>query len=189
MLFPVLDVPVVVRYTAIDVTPCVTIVKADEYFLKRMYVEIKNKQYIRKKYSCDLWINIWANDERSRHDLIDDVNNRILEAEANHYSTCANFNCEDKSCKLLNATCKSLTATTPRTLKMQCPLDKGYINFFKHNKILKNTFKIESTTNLDDLSVAEPVLRTIFKLNFQYYKDHLIGGSTFNKFEIDEEIL
>lgn len=187
LLEPV-PVPVAVKYTAMDVTPCITIMQADETFLGRKYVEIHHEQYIEKKYDNTLWVNIWANDERTRHELVREVHDRIFQAESNYYTTCPYYNCNTEECHQLAETCEVITRTNPRTKKGQCPNLKIYDSWFKKNHILKNTFKIESVTNEDELDIAEPVLRTIFKINLKYNQYWNIGGVLFENIDIEELI-
>lgn len=183
LLKPVIGVPIMVKYASIDYTPCITIQQVDETFQRREYVEIEKEQYIRKKYSSDIWINIWCNSEKERHGLIGLIQERIFQAESNHYTTCSNYNFDDGTCEFLESKCEVLTHNTPRTCKKQCPRLDVYKSFFKTNNIIKNSFHVNSTTNLDELDVAEPVLRTIFKINLDYYQYHKIGGRLFENIE------
>lgn len=182
-------VPIIKGYAEIDSTPCITIQTADETFVKRRYVEIDNIQYIQKRYQTDVWINIWCNSNKQRISIIQQVQNRILQAEANHYSTCKNYNMQDKSCEVLNDTCKALTKNKHRAHKNQCPNLDIYTSFFKHYHIIKNTFSINSITDLDELNIHEPVLRSILKLKMNYYSYYKIGGEVYTQLEIDEELL
>lgn len=180
-------IPIIMGYPKIDNTPCITINQADETFKKKRYVEIDTIQYLRKRYSSDLWINIWCNNNKERNSLIKQINHRIFQAEANHYSTCANYN--NGKCEVIESECEALTCETPRTLKGQCPNLKIYNSFFNFNHIKKNTFHINSITNLDELNITEPVLRSIFKLKMDYIVYYKIGGITFDKIHLDEDLL
>lgn len=189
LLKPTTDIPIVVKYTPLDYTPCITIQQVDETFQRREYVEIHNEQYIRKKYSSDIWINLWCNNEKERHLLIELIQNRIFQAEANHYTTCNHYNFEDERCSVLESKCEALTRNTNRTNKEQCPHLDIYQSFFKTNHIIKNSFHINSITNLDELDIAEPILRTIFKINLDYYQYCHIGGRVFENIRLKEELL
>ena len=74
------------RYKPIDVTPCITVNQASE-------VQVSAKQmsgpeeFIRLEYDAEVWINIWCNTEEQRTTLIDEVELRIFQALANHYTT------------------------------------------------------------------------------------------------------
>lgn len=177
------------RYRPKDISPCVTISLADENLIKQKYVEIDNVQYISKRYSADVWINIWCNTEEERHTLSSEINNRILQAEANHHTTCANFNFQNKYCSKTDETCDALTSQNGRTNKSQCPKLQDYQSFFKQNNIVKRTFAIQSVTDLDELDSSETVLRTIFRLNMEYYAFYEIGGRTFDSIKISEGLL
>ena len=175
------------RYIPRDITPCITINLADESFIKRDYIELNHTQYIRKRYNAELWINLWCNTEEERQNLINNVRNRILQAEANHYTTCKHYNADQ--CDKTENTCEALTSNNGRANKKQCPNLSHYVSFFKQNNIPKRTFKIISVTNQDELDVSETILRTIFRLNMDYYMFYGIGGRLFNSITINEDLL
>lgn len=185
----IMEIPIVVKYTPLDYTPCITIQQVDGRCQRREYVEIHNEQYIRKKYSSDIWINIWCNNEKERRQLISLIQERILQAEANHYTTCKHYNSVDETCSVLESKCEALTRNTNRTNKKQCPRLDIYQSFFKTHHIIKNSFRIYSITNRDELDVAEPVLRTIFKIDLDHYQYYKIGGRVFNDIKLNEELL
>lgn len=174
-------VPIMLGYAEIDSTPCITIATADETFQRRRYVEIQNKQYLQKRYSTDVWINVWANMNKQRHELVQQVNNRILQAEANHHTTCKHYNLLDQTCKITESTCESITNTGQkhRPHKGQCPDLNKYCSFFKTHNIIKNTFYIDGVTDLDELDLHDPILRTIIKTKMNYYIYYMIGGDTY----------
>lgn len=177
------------RYRPNDISPCVNVSLAEESLIKQKYVEIDNVQYISKRYSADLWINIWCNIEEERQTLITEINNTILKAEANHYSTCANFNPVNWKCNATMNECEALNTLNGRTNKKQCPNLQSYQSFFKHNNIVKRTFSINSVTDLDELDTSETILRTIFKTQMEYYTFYRIGGRTYDSIDIREELL
>lgn len=176
------------RYIPRDITPCVTVVLADESFIKRDYIEINNIQNIRKRYNAELWINIWCNTEEERQSLIDEITLRINQAEANHYTTCTYHSQENKCNKTMND-CEALTSQNGRANKKQCPHPDNYESFFKRNNIPKRTFNINSITDLDELDTSETLLRTIFRLNMNFYSFYPIGGRLFNSIDISEDLL
>ena len=176
------------RYISKDITPCITLLVADERFIRRKYVEINTIEYIQKRYNAELWINIWCQTEEERQQLITQINNRILQAEANHYTTCAHYQL-DETCNITGEECEALTSTNGRAVKNQCPNLEIYQSFFKLNHIPKRTFHISSITDLDELDLSEPLLRTIFKLEMDYFTYYEIGGKTFEDFIVSEELL
>ncbi|KZX11370.1 hypothetical protein MBORA_16150 [Methanobrevibacter oralis] len=186
-IVPDADVYIGNRFSPDDKTPAVIIDLVDETFIRKHYITLEGVQYLRKLYDVDIWINIYANNEEDRQSIIEDVTNRILQAETNHYTTCANYN--KTSCSETGNTCEALTSTSGRANKKQCPDLNIYKSFFKQNHIQKQTFKIIGVTNLDDLNVTGPVLRTIFKLNMEYYSYYPIGGRTFNSISIDGDLI
>ncbi len=172
------------RYRPSDITPCVNLLLADETFIRRRYVEINHIQYIQQHYNAELWINVWCNTEQERQTLINQIDNRIKQALANHYTTCTYFN--DNICSKTNETCEALTSQSGRANKNQCPNLLNYQSFFNLNHIPKRTFKLTSVTDLDELNASETLLRSIFKLNMDYYTYYEIGGRTFTDLIFEE---
>lgn len=168
-----------------DASPCVQINLAAENSVRRTYEEITCKQYIKKEYSAELWINIWCNSEEQRETLINQIENRINQALANHYTTCPFYT--EINCSKTNERCEALTSHGYRANKKQCPNLELYKSFFKYNNISKRTFKVLSITNLDDLTLSEILLRTIFKLEMNYFKYYEIGGRPLKNFNIIEK--
>ena len=168
-----------------DISPCVQLKLAAENSIRRKTVEIDCKQYIQKEYTAELWIDIYCNTEEQREKLIQQIKNRINQALANHYTTCANY--DNDLCSKTDETCKALTSNNSRSNKNQCPDLEIYDSFFKHNHITKRTFKKLSETNLDELEISESLLRTQFKFEMNYYTYYLIGGRPFEDYCIDKE--
>ncbi len=177
------------KYSPQDNSPCITLNLADESFIRDRYVEIDNIQHIQKRYNADLWINLWCNSEEERTDMINDTTRRINEALANHYTTCSHFNRDDDICIKTSRVCESLNSQNGRANKKQCPQIQLYESFFTRNHIPKRTFCIDSITNLDELELTQPLLRTIFRLNMDYFTYYPIGGRVFEDYAIDEGLL
>ena len=157
-----------------DESPCVQINLAAENLVRRTYDEINTRQYIKQEYNAELWINIYCNSEEERQTLINQINNRIHQALANHYTTCANYN--EDTCSITDETCQALTSHGYRAHKNQCPQLEIYKSFFKSNHILKKTFKLLSVTDLDELNLSQTLHRSIFKLEMNYQTYYEIGG-------------
>lgn len=177
------------RYRPKDITPCVSVQVADESFIRRQYVEIDNVQHIRKLYSADVWINIWCNSEEERTSLIEAIQLRINQLEANHYSTCMNYTYDEDVCSKIDDVCEALTSNSGRANKGQCPNLLNFTSFFEKYNIPQRSFNLNSMTDLDELNESETVLRTIFKLNMQYYAFYPIGGRIFNSINFTEDLL
>ena len=172
------------RFKPEDESPCVQINLADETHVRRTYEEINAKQYIKQEYNAELWMHLWCNSEEEREILIDEIQNRIRQALANHYTTCTHY--KNNACNITNEQCKVLTSRGYRANKNQCPNLEIYQSFFKRNHISKRTFKVLSITNLDDLTLSETLLHTIFKLEMNYYTYYEIGGRPLKDFHIIE---
>ena len=176
------------RYKPMDVTPCVTVNQASEVLVSTKQMS-GPAEVIRLEYEVQVWINIWCNTEEQRTTLIDEVETRIHQALANHYTTCARYDCGE--CTFLEAECAALNIINGRTAKNQCPYPNtyGYRSWFKKNQIIKRTFEIDGKQDMDELDLAKPVLRTLIKVDMNYFKIHTIGGHPIGKLIVDEELL
>lgn len=185
------SIPVVRRLKPIDETPCITIQQAAEVQLSRKYVNKNDSQFVSLKNNAEVWVNIWCDTEEERHSLVNQITKRILQALGNHYTTCANFNKDNSLCNTLNCECKTLSIDNGRSIKGQCPYPKkyNYCNWFHHHHIVKNSFKITGRNDMDELDIAEPVLRTLIQLDMDYYLTHKLGGRLFNEIKINEDLL
>ena len=127
------------RLTPEDETPCITIQQAAEVELNREVMHCKHEVIVTRN-NVEVWINIWANTEEERDNILNQVEHRINQALANHYTTCANYN--QGNCDFLEDACAALNITNGRTAKNQCPYPKdyNYKSWFIQNKIIKNTF-------------------------------------------------
>ena len=177
------------RYIPNDRTPCVSIQVADETFIRKNYVEINHVQHLRRLYSADVWVNIWCSTEEERTALINAIELRFNQLLASHYTTCSNFNFDDNTCSKLDDECEVLTSDTGRANKRQCPNLENFTSFFETYNIPQRTFYVNSMTDLDERGESETVLRTIFKLNMQYYKFYPIGGRLFDSITFNEGLL
>lgn len=173
------------RYRPKDITPCVNLLLADETFIRRRYVEINNKQYIEENYNAELWINIWCNKEEERAQLLSQIRTRINQLLANHYTTCIFYDCANQNCSETMNTCEALTSQSNRANKNLCPDPTRFRSVFNSYHIPKRTFHVNSITDLDELEVSESILRSIFKLEMNYYTYYEIGGRVFTDFKIE----
>lgn len=176
------------RLTSEDETPCITIQQAAEVQLNRQVMPGKH-EVIMTRNNVEVWINIWANTEEERNYIINQVEHRINQALANHYTTCANYN--QGNCDFLEDACAALNITNGRTAKSQCPYPKdyNYKSWFIQNKIIKNTFIISGRQDMDELNITQPVLRTLIKLDFDYFRTYDLGGQEIKDIIIDEALL
>lgn len=176
------------RYRPIDMSPCVTIQQVSEVQVSTKHIPGSN-EIIKSENNVEAWINIWCNTEEQRESLVDEVETRIFQALANHYTTCAKYH--DGNCDFLNDECATLNITNGRTAKNQCPYPHTYeyCNWFKKNNILQNKFIISGTQEMDELDLSKPILRSIIKIDANYIKLYNIGGHQIENLLIDEELL
>lgn len=176
------------RLTSEDETPCITIQQAAEVQLDRQIEHCKHEVIITEN-NVEVWIDIWANSEDERDHIVNQVEYRINQALGNHYTTCANYNQGD--CDFLEDTCATLNITNGRTAKNQCPYpeDYNYKSWFIQNHIIKNTFTISGRQKMDELNITPPVLRTLIKLDMDYYRTYDLGGQEVKDIIIDEALL
>lgn len=177
------------RYIASDHTPCVSVQVSDESYIRKSYVEIDHVQHLRRLYSADVWVNIWCNTEEERTSLINAIELRFNQLQTSHYTTCSNFIFGDNLCSKLDSECEVLTSDSGRANKGQCPNLDNFTSFFETFNIPQRTFNVNSMTDLDERNESETVLRTIFKLNMQYYKFYPIGGRLFDEINFNEGLL
>lgn len=178
-------IPLIRRLTPGDETPCITIEQAAETQLKRKIFS-REHEIIRLTNNCEVWINVWCDNEEQRTTIVEQIENRIFEALGNHHTTCGNYN--DGICESLNTECEALIIDNGRTSKNQCPFPKenNYLNWFHAHNIVKNTFKISGRSNMDELNLSQPVLRTLIQLNMNYHIFRDIGGRTFTDLILEE---
>lgn len=176
------------RYRPIDVSPCVIIQQVSEVQVSTKHIPGSN-ECIKSENNVEVWINIWCDTEEQRNSLIDEVETRIFQALANHYSTCANY--INGNCDFLKDECAALNITNGRTAKNQCPYPYTYeyCNWFNQNNILQNKFIISGTDEMDELNLTKPILRSIIKIDANYIKFYSIGGHPIKNILIDEELL
>lgn len=176
------------RLTPADETPCITIQQASEVQIGREILPGRS-EIIQTKNNVEVWINIWANTEEERNCLLNQVETRIFQALANHYTTCNQYN--NEKCNYLDENCQALTITNGRTAKNQCPYpeENQYLSWFKKHHIIKHSFTISGRQDMDELDLTQPVLRTLIKLDMDYYRNYDLGGHELNGIIIDEELL
>ncbi|WP_458454182.1 hypothetical protein [Methanobrevibacter sp.] len=176
------------RLTSEDETPCITIRQAAEVQLAREIIPSKT-EVIQTINNVEVWIDIWANTEEERDSLRLQVERRIFQALANHYTTCDNFN--KGQCNFLDKECEALTVTNGRTAKNQCPYpnENQYTSWFKKYHIIKPSFTISGRQDMDESDLSRPVLRTLIKLDMDYYLNYDLGGHELEDIIIDEELL
>ena len=181
-------IPLVRRLLPQDETPCITIQQASEVYISGNR-KPGPKESIRLENNVELWINIWCDTEEQRTSLVNQVETRIFQALSDYYTTCAQYDKGD--CTFLEDECATLNITNGRTAKYQCPYphDYGYHSWFKQNNIRKSTFAITGKQDMDELDLAEPLLRTIIKVGMNYYKFYNIGGHAIGNLIVDEELL
>lgn len=180
--------PLIRRLTSQDETPCITIQQASEVYISGKRIPNAN-EIIELKNNAEVWINIWCDTEEQRNSLVNQVETRIFQALANHYTTCARY--DDGDCTFLEKECATRNVTNGRTAKCQCPYpnDYDYCSWFKQNQIIKRTFAITGKQDMDELDLAKPVLRTIIKVGMNYYKCYNVGGHEIGNLIVNEELL
>lgn len=176
------------RYRPYDVSPCITIQQASETPVSAKQIP-GEYETIKIKHNAEVWINIWCNTEEERQSLIDQVELRLFQALADHNTTCGNYTNGD--CLFLQGECQTINVVNGRTAKNQCPYPKEnrYVSWFKQNQIVKSSFTVNGNTDLDELDLTKPILRTIVKISMDYYKTYNVGGHQINNVSINEELL
>lgn len=183
-------VTVVHRLKRRDQTPCLTIEQAAEIQMKRDYRTDETQRIIFEN-NVEIWVNVLCDTEEERHTIIKQIQLLFFNALGNHYSLCSHYNETDNSCSFINDTCEALTVKNARTFKSQCPHPQknDYTSWFKEFHIIKNSFKLSGIQDMDELEIAEPLLRTLIKFDLNYITSHDLGGIVPEELIFDEELL
>ena len=181
-------IPIVKRLKSRDKTPCITIEQASDMQLKRDY-RTDSTQRIVLENNAEIWLNIWCDTEEERHTILSQIRLLFFKALGNHYSLCSHYN--DGACSFLNRECEALTITNGRSAKSQCPhpTENDYTSWFSEHHIVKNTFRLSGLSELDELDVAEPVLRTLIKFDLNYIISHDLGGHVPTDLIFEDDLL
>lgn len=193
------EVPVLVRYYPIDKKPCITISQTSaedkhlphigQYNLKLPEShpqydknnpdKLAPQQVRRDQYNAILQINIWCNTEEERTSIYDQIRLQFYYLLNHHYTQCCNY-AKGKCTANNNIDCYSLTTTNSHSVKGQCPKPStyGYTGIMMKYYIHPASVMIDPGFNQDELDPEPPLLRTIIKVNMEYFVYFTIGGIT-----------
>ena len=176
------------RLKSRDKTPCITIDQASDMQVKRDY-RTDSTQRIILEHNAEIWINIWCDTEEERHMILSQIRLLFFKALGNHYSLCSHYN--DGTCTFLERECEALTVTNGRSAKSQCPHphENDYTSWFSEHHIVKNTFRLSAIAEMDELDVAEPLLRTLIKFDLNYIISHDLGGHVATDLRFEDDLL
>lgn len=181
-------IPIVKRLKSRDKTPCITIDQASDMQVKRDY-RTDSTQRIILEHNAEIWINIWCDTEEERHMILSQIRLLFFKALGNHYSLCSHYN--DGTCTFLERECEALTVSNGRSAKSQCPHphENDYTSWFSEHHIVKNTFRLSAIAEMDELDVAEPLLRTLIKFDLNYIISHDLGGHVATDLRFEDDLL
>lgn len=181
-------VPIVKRLKSRDKTPCITIEQASDMQVDRDY-RTDSSQRIVFENNAEIWINIWCDTEEERHTILSQIRLLFFNALGNHYSLCSHY--DDGTCTFLDEECGALTVSNGRTAKSQCPYPKenDYTSWFSEHEIVKNTFRLSGISEMDELDVAEPILRTLIKFDLNYITVHELGGHVLDDLIFEDDLV
>lgn len=176
-------VKLVKQASPVDQTPCMSIDDSGGAVVLQKHITNRyhdGASVLRERKNATLQINVWCNSERERESITTQVQTLFYMMQSDHYKFCQNTSCD---CVI--------PASDKRGSKNQCPKpdELGYKNLFTKYDIIRNTFNVEPPFSLDDRTLQQPVLRSIFKVSMTYYTDYIIGGNTINELYFDEELL
>lgn len=139
-----------------------------------------SQQIIREKRGIDLDLNIWCNTEDEREEIIQIIRSLFYLAQSDNYMFCSKYNEETHCCSTLQTLCPTHTLTTGqmRGTKGQCisPVENGYENIFTAYDLVRSSFDVAPSYNLDDLNTENMTLRSVIRVSVDYYDYHIIGG-------------
>lgn len=182
------NIPIVKRLKSRDKTPCITIDQASDMQVKRDY-RTDATQRIVLEHNAEIWLNIWCDTEEERHTILSQIRLLFFKALGNHYSLCSHYN--GGTCTFLDRECEALTVSNGRSAKSQCPHphNNDYTSWFSRHHIVKNTFRLSAISEMDELDVAEPVLRTLIKFDLNYIISHDLGGHVPTDLIFEDDLL
>lgn len=202
-------VKIIKRDYPYDNTPCITIDNSSgtsiiqKNIINRDYIipeshpqydpdnpsEVISQQVLREERRISIDINVWVDTEDEREELNNQISNLFKQVQSDYYKFCNNY--DNGNCNYLDTACKVLSIKNGRSAKMQCPYpnDFHYQNIFKTFDIIRSTFDVAPSYDLDDKTVNPQVLRSITNVSFNYYDYYVIGGVISQNLHIDEELL
>lgn len=181
-------VPILKRLKSKDKTPCITIDLASDMQINRDYRTDKTQRIVLEN-NAEIWINIWCDTEEERHTILSQIRLLFFKVLGNHYTTCSHYN-DDGTCTFLDRECEALTVINGRSAKSQCPhpRENDYASWFKKHHIIKRSFRLSGISEMDELDVAEPVLRTLIKFDLNYIISHDLGGHVATDLTIEDDL-
>ena len=181
-------IPILKRLKSKDKTPCITIDLASDMQLKRDYRTDETQRIVLEK-NAEIWINIWCDTEEERHNLLSQIRLLFFKALGNHYSLCSHY--DNGECTFLERECEALTITNGRSVKNQCPHpeDNDYTSWFKKHHIIKRSFRLSGISEMDELNITEPVLRTLIKFDLNYIQSYDLGGHVPTDLTFEDDLL
>lgn len=148
--------------------------------------ELFAQEVLRSKYSANVNIHVWCNNETQRENVDNQIKRLFYEAFTDHYRFCSKYN--DKKCITLDSTCPATTLKSKgKPAKNQCPniTQYGYENLFTKLDIDKYTFELDEPFSMDDLTRNPRAIRSIHRLRLNYYTNFIVGGNTLTNITID----
>lgn len=182
------NIPILKRLKSRDKTPCITIDLASDMQTNRDYRTDSTQRIVLEK-NAEIWVNIWCDTEEERHRILSQIRLLFFKALSNHYSLCSHY--DNGTCDFLESECEALTVTNGRSAKSQCPHPEtnDYTSWFKKHHIIKNSFRLSGISEMDELDVAEPVLRTLIKFDLNYIISHDLGGHVPTDLIFEDDLL
>lgn len=135
-------------------------------------------------------VNVWANTEKERQDIKDEVKHLINQALAFHYKYCTNFNKKTEICNTTNEKCKVIDNISSLAVKGNCiePEKYQYESILKKNKIKNGTVEIYAEYDQDNYDLNPPILRTVLKMKMTYYDSYQKGGYETEEFNVEMDV-
>lgn len=181
-------IPIVKRLKSRDKTPCITIEQASDMEVNRDY-QTDSTQRIVLENNAEIRINIWCDTEEERDTILSQIRLLFLKALGNHYSLCSHY--DEGLCAFLDRECEALTVINSRSAKSQCPhpTENDYTSWFSEHHIVKRSFRKSGEFELDELDVAEPILRTLIKYDLNYIISHDLGGHVATDLIFEDDLI
>lgn len=136
----------------------------------------KMQEAIVTQYETLVRLSIWCLKEKTRHNLIMQVEECFNKALADNYQYCTSY--MNDTCPVKCLTEQEWYQLDKRAIKGQCPkpYDLPYENVWTRYNIELSSFNMSKAYSIDELTETKPLLRSIFDIRFVYTTEYIIGG-------------
>lgn len=176
-------IPIVKTLKPWDSTPCISLDDSGGSSVNRRYFKHTPYEHYVKEISQNINIHVYANSEKDRRSIVNQLDLIFDKAFTDHYELCLNYDKDTHDCATLSRECEARTLDTGRTIKHKCPSPEQnhYINTFEGFNIKRETANNNPSYDIDQLDLSQPLYHSVIKFNCVYNDDYSIGGKILDK--------